>query len=511
MDLLPQFIWLGATTNQRYQDLEQIQNLAIRAAAAAITASDYNLALEWLEHARCVVWNQNLMLRSPLDQLRVSHPTLAIRLQTVANQLHHAGSESRESQALSSGSLTAEQVAQKHRQLAQEYGDLLSQARTLPGFESFLKPLKANRLVQAARSGPIVVINCHENRCDALAILPQQETIDHIPLPNFNGEKAQRIRLEMERSVRARDLRERGIDRRPFIEQSDDFANEFGKVLQVIWHDLVKPVLEFLGCMNIVPAEDLPHITWCPTGALSFLPLHAAGDYDHPNSRIFDYVISSYTPTISALLNSTSHALTSDSQVLAIGQASTPGHSPLPGTTAELAHVKVHAQKHVRYSQLVDRQATTSEVLDAMEQHDWVHLACHAHQNVQDPTKSGFFLYDDTLDLAAINRRSFKDKGLAYLSACQTATGDERLPDEAVHLASGMLMAGYSSVIATMWSVADEDAPLVADEVYGQLMTVGKLGNGEAGRALHTAVAALRERVGEERFERWVPYIHIGS
>ncbi|ELU35559.1 hypothetical protein AG1IA_10411 [Rhizoctonia solani AG-1 IA] len=28
-----------------------------------------------------------------------------------------------------------------------------------------------------------------------------------------------------------------------------------------------------------------------------------------------------------------------------------------------------------------------------MEEHDWVHLACHAHQNVTDPTKSGFFLH----------------------------------------------------------------------------------------------------------------------
>ncbi|EUC60822.1 aromatic di-alanine and TPR containing protein, partial [Rhizoctonia solani AG-3 Rhs1AP] len=146
-----------------------------------------------------------------------------------------------------------------------------------------------------------------------------------------------------------------------------------------------------------------------------------------------------------------------------------------------------------------------------MEQHDWVHLACHAHQNVNDPTMSGFHLHDGTLDLSAINRRSFKNKGLAFLSACQTATGDDKLPDEAIHLASGMLMAGYPSVIATMWSVVDEDAPLVADKVYAQLMKDGKVGNGEAGRALHYAVGELREKVGEKAFARWVPYVHIGS
>ncbi|EUC59512.1 aromatic di-alanine and TPR containing protein, partial [Rhizoctonia solani AG-3 Rhs1AP] len=165
----------------------------------------------------------------------------------------------------------------------------------------------------------------------------------------------------------------------------------------------------------------------------------------------------------------------------------------------------------MKYLQLTNDQATTTAVLDAMEQHDWVHLACHAHQNVNDATKSGFFLHNGTLDLSAINQKSFKNKGLAFLSACETATGDEKLPDEAIHLASGMLMAGYPSVIATMWSVVDEDAPFVADKVYAQLMEDMKIGNGEAGRALHYAVAGLRENVGEKEFGRWVPYIHIGS
>jgi CHAT domain-containing protein len=74
-----------------------------------------------------------------------------------------------------------------------------------------------------------------------------------------------------------------------------------------------------------------------------------------------------------------------------------------------------------------------------------------------------------------------------------------------------MLMAGYPSVIASMWSVMDKDAPFVADRVYAQLMKDGKVGNGEAGKALHHAVAGLREEVGVKEFGRWAPYIHIGS
>ncbi|KAJ1305468.1 hypothetical protein OPQ81_000476 [Rhizoctonia solani] len=507
IDILPQFIWLGATTRQRYQDLSYTENLAVDAAFAAILFLDFSLALKWLEHARCVVWNQSLMLRSPLDQLHISHPDLAACLQDVANQLYDAGSQSRESRVLDMDSLTAERVAQKHRRLAIEYADLIAQAQTLRGFEDFMKPMKVNGLFHAARYGPVVVINSHKERCDALVVIPGEYNVHHIALPNFSADIAQHARLEVNRSVRDSRMAERAVDLWSDIEQKLGF----GDVLSMLWYGVVKPVLDYLGYTDNIPSKNLPHITWCPTGPMSFLPLHAAGDYSQPQSRVFDYVVSSYTPTVTALLSSSPTSLSRDTTILAIGQPNTPGHARLPGTARELEYVKAHTSDKVQYSALIGDQATTNTVLYAMAQHDWVHLACHAHQNVLDSTKSGFFLHNGTLDLASINRRSFKNKGLAYLSACQTAKGDEKLPDEAIHLASGMLMAGYTSVIATMWSVMDDDAPFVADKVYAQLMKGGTIGNGEAGKALHYAVAALREKVGEKSFGQWVPYIHIGS
>ncbi|CAE7138982.1 unnamed protein product [Rhizoctonia solani] len=507
IDLLPQVIWLGSTTSQRYDDLSNTGTLAVEAASAAIRSSKYGLALEWLEHTRCVVWNQHLMLRSPVDQLLLANSNLAIQLQAVATRLHSAGSETREAQVVASGSLTAENLAQEHRQLARDYDNLLARIRQLEGFEDFLRPMKADSLVHAVRTGPVVVINCDEEGCDALIIRPGKDEVHHVGLPGFSTQKAQEARRELEISLRAKGVRERGVK----VLQPSGRVVSMESVLAKLWYNIVKPILEFLGCMANNPNEDLPHITWCPTSALSFLPLHAAGDYNQSRSRVFDFVISSYTPTLTALLTSAASSLNTDCRVLVIGQAATPGRSPLPGTKKEISYIRSHTDGNSNYSQLLDHQATVPAVLDAMEQHDWVHLACHAHQNVMDPTKSGFFLHDGTLDLAAINRRSFKGKGLAFLSACQTATGDEKLADEAVHLASGMLMAGYTSVIGTMWSVHDKDAPLVADRVYAQLMKDRKLGNGEAGRALHHALACLRETVGEQRFERWVPYIHIGS
>ncbi|CAE6368361.1 unnamed protein product [Rhizoctonia solani] len=507
VDLLPHFIWLGATINQRYLDLSTTENLAIKACSAAVRSSDYSLALEWLENARCVVWTQSVMLRSPLDLLRTFYPDLSTRLQTVADELHTSGLHNLASKPALHDITAFEDAGQHRRRLAGEYNSLLEQVRQLPGLETFLQPIKARELMRVTRSGPVVVVNCQGDQCDALFVFPKHNDVKHLALPTFTEHKAQQARSQLEASLRHRNLRQRGV--RPVGQRAYEDGME--DVLRTLWTDVVKPVLDYLGYTDAISQERLPHITWCPTGSLSFLPLHAAGDYSQPRSRVYNYAISSYTPTLSALIPSTLSSQTPGCRLLAVGQATTPGHTPLPGTTTELAHIKAHMQENIEYSQLLDDQATTTSVLDAMEQHDWVHLACHAHQNVKDPTKSGFFLHDGTLDLASINRRSFKNKGLAFLSACQTATGDDTLPDEAIHIASGMLMAGYPSVIATMWSVVDEDAPFVADKVYEQLMKDKKIGNGEAGRALHNAVAGLRSKVGEKEFGRWAGYIHIGS
>jgi CHAT domain-containing protein len=194
---------------------------------------------------------------------------------------------------------------------------------------------------------------------------------------------------------------------------------------------------------------------------------------------------------------------------LAVGQATTLGMSSLPGTVKELDKIQLQA-KGLRFTRLEGSQATFTSVLDGMREHSWVHLACHASQNLDDPTTSALYLHDKSLDLATISQNPVKDAGFAFLSACQTAAGVEKLSEESVHLAAGMLMSGYPSVIATMWSVGDEDAPVVAEQVYARLFEGGKASSTNAARALHAAAGHLRTKVGDDSFESWVPYIHFG-
>ncbi|TFK23355.1 hypothetical protein FA15DRAFT_670556 [Coprinopsis marcescibilis] len=103
---------------------------------------------------------------------------------------------------------------------------------------------------------------------------------------------------------------------------------------------------------------------------------------------------------------------------------------------------------------------------------------------------------------------------LAFLSACQTSAGEEKLSEEAVHLAAGMLAAGYRGVVGTMWSISDRQAPEVARDFYECLLAEGGKGidASRASYALHHAIQNLRRRSGnsEHSLLTWVPYVHFG-
>jgi CHAT domain-containing protein len=259
----------------------------------------------------------------------------------------------------------------------------------------------------------------------------------------------------------------------------------------------------------------MPHIAWCLTGPLTFLPIHAAGLYDaNDQPKIFDYVVSSYTPTLAALLNAQRGPPRSRqaARLLTVSQPATPGQMRLPGTVDEINVIQTVQRQTggLHITRLDDQEATIAAVLQHMKDCNWIHLACHGIQNITRPTDSAFLLIDNPLTLKEIMKQSFTHTELAVLSACQTATGDSDLPEEAIHLAAGMLMAGYGSVVGTMWSIRDDDAPIIAEKFYEYLIGEAEADTSRAAYALHHAVAHLREARGENNFASWVPFIHLG-
>ncbi|KAG8707100.1 hypothetical protein FRC08_000689 [Ceratobasidium sp. 394] len=505
MKLLFQVVWLGSSVIHRYQYISTIaSDLTMEAVAAAIELDAYGLALEWAEEGRSIVWQQMLQLRGRFDKLDMLDISLAEKVKQVAHALGEMSSLGPvEAVDLASDFPSLELEAQQHRRLAEKWEELLDSVRSIPGMESFLRPRKSSELLAAMDTGAIVLINVYHVRSDALVMLPCSKSVDCVALPNFSYDKAARAQSKLALSLRAQGRTGRGI----FVHKAKQTDHVFQEVLAMLWADVVKPVLEHLGYIQTLPKDELPHITWCTTGPLSFLPLHAAGVYAKDGCSLSQYAVSSYTPTISALLDG-APAPTAPPNILAVGQTSTLGFSPLPGTAAELDALGQRAGDLLRV-RLDGNKATCSSVLEAMRSNNWVHFACHASQNILEPTKSAFHLHDGPLNLAVITQKPLDNASLAFLSACQTATGDKTLSDEAVHLAAGMMMAGYRTVVATMWSINDNDAPLVAERFYAYMLEGGTSGK-DAAKALHNAIGFLRNKVGVREFARWVPYIHIG-
>lgn len=55
--------------------------------------------------------------------------------------------------------------------LTERWDALVAEIRHLPGFEEFLRPTKFQQLQEAAKRGPVVIVNVSDYRSDAIAIL----------------------------------------------------------------------------------------------------------------------------------------------------------------------------------------------------------------------------------------------------------------------------------------------------------------------------------------------------
>ena len=259
----------------------------------------------------------------------------------------------------------------------------------------------------------------------------------------------------------------------------------------------------------------MTRIFWCPTGPFSFLPIHAAGLYHtaEPGTKVSDFVISSYLPTLTSLASSPQNSLhdpSSKLRLLAVPQPPTDGLGSLFSVKHEIDSIRELCKKSPLVT-LQNSDGTVEDVTEKLKNTDWVHFACHGIQDPEKPLDSGLCLANHhRLKLSDIMQLSRPQGGLAFLSACQTAQGDESLSEESVHLAAGMLLAGYSSVIGTMWSIMDKDAPKVARDVYEHLFRDASRApdSTEAAVALHCAVKKLRDSGAP--FSSWVPFIHFG-
>ena len=185
--------------------------------------------------------------------------------------------------------------------------------------------------------------------------------------------------------------------------------------------------------------------------------MHAAYGADTTGLGCSDYCVSSYTPTITALLNTRRNlpVVTSGATALLVAEHLSPGLKSLDNPRKEVttASALLSSMNTVVIGghQSDKGGARIQAVVDKLPQATIFHLACHGEQDLKDPLNSGFGLRDGRLTVATLMKLDLKNALFAYLSACETAKGDANQPDQSVHLAATMLFVGFRSVVATMW------------------------------------------------------------
>ena len=243
-------IGVGAYTPRRHHaNLVDISDLSTAAAAAAFLFGRFDTALEWLEQGRSLIWRQ-FGLRTPLDDLQAFDPALADHFLQISRNIETSSRSLRESVFISNmekNTLLQEEIA--HVKLIQQWDEILNTVRGLPGFEGFLRPVSCSNLLSSIpETGPVVIINVHEARCDALALISGNENPLHIPLVNFSYKQADDLRSRLKVYLSSRDIfPTRGTKSVESGMNQHQNARVIREILGELWVHVVKPVLDGLN------------------------------------------------------------------------------------------------------------------------------------------------------------------------------------------------------------------------------------------------------------------------
>jgi CHAT domain-containing protein/tetratricopeptide (TPR) repeat protein len=464
-------------------------------------------AIETLERGRALLWSEMRHLRTSTDQLLEADPDLGDKFSAVSRELEVLTKSIPPSHELGMNDFVADDVRAgdqfgrvllKQRGLLRERDKLISQIRALPGFDRFLTPPSFDTLRSAASSGPVIIINHSFFRSDIL-LLPHNASPSLIQTPAGFYDRATALKVKLLDS-RVND----GLD-------SNKYDQTLVSVLAELYQLVGKPVIEQLRQLQV---PDHSRIWWCPTSVFCSLPLHAMGPIpsDDGELRYFlDLYVSSYTPSLSALIQSRSGSQSSDRpSILLVAQ-------PDPSLPTVGGEIQVVRALDTDVTILISEAATPTAVLDGFRHHQFVHFACHGTLEAGKPFEAGFELHGhERLTLLEIVRSHLPTAEFAFLSACHTAEVTEgSAAEEGLHLAAAVQYCGFRSVVGTMWAMVDEDGQDLAENFYKALFSNSRRDQGipyheRSAKALRFAVKKLR-RKRHITLERWVNFVHYGA
>ena len=388
-------------------------------------------AIQTLERGRALLWSEMRGLRTSIDELSTAHPALATKLTVINQDLEtlmmsispgSTGDIDQEGAPGRAGMDAFSKIFKKQKTLLNERGALISQIQGLPGFGNFLKMPSFDMLRAAASKGPVILINHCSLRSDIILVL-------HDSPPSL-------IHTADDFYRRASELADRLSNaRKTYVLESMQYERALRYVLEELYGLVGQPVMDKLHELNI---PEQSRIWWCPTSVFCSLPLHAMGPIpskDKAKMYFSDIYISSYTPTLSALIKSREASVqTSDPLSLLV---IAPNDASLDGVGEEIEVIRHTLGSSIDIGIL---DATPKITTESLRHHRLAHFACHGVLEEGKPFDASFILYGrKRLTLLDIVRSRLPTTEFAFLSACHTAElTDGSIADEALHLTAAM-------------------------------------------------------------------------
>ncbi|MFF3878278.1 CHAT domain-containing protein [Streptomyces sp. NPDC001978] len=491
VELLPMVADRATALRDQERQLARYGALAGDAAACALRCADPEGALALLEHGRGILLARALERNGDLAELRAREPRLADRLEQLRARLSEPGR----------GAAGADD---SRHTVAAEWESTLAEVRDIEGLGDFQRPPDLALVRQSLGTGAAAVINISEYGSHALVV--RADGVRTVPLELDPQEVVDLVAVLRTGVARAH-------DQSSSLAASQLAQESLSEVLRHIWHAVAKPVVDTLPPGPDTGSRETaaPHrLWWCPTGTLSLLPLHAAQDPDAgPEAAVLQRAVSSYTPTLRALVLARRRLPPKPGTAvssLTVSLPSTPGGDYLPGA-ARLDAVC----SGLPGRRLAADSADRARVVEELPRHQVAAFACHAVADPVRPSHSHLRLADGPLPVAEVLALRLKAAELALLPMCETAQGGVALADEVLHLAAAFHMAGFRHVVGSLWLLADSAAAEAVDRLAGLLHAPHPQDAPGSSTALflHRAVLAARTEDADAP-SLWAPLIHVG-
>ena len=272
----------------------------------------------------------------------------------------------------------------------------------------------------------------------------------------------------------------------------------FYRPAQKLYELLISPISEDLV------RDGIKTLVFVPDGAFRNVPFSALYDGDR-------YLIENYSIALTPGLQLLAPRPLTEEKLHTVAAGLTKsmaGFSALNYVKAELEQI----EKAVDSVILLDREFTPESLKQEIESSDYpiVHIATHGQ--FSSSMEDTFLLaWNDRININELDRilqtRNFSSENaieLLVLSACETATGDNRA---ALGLAGMAVRAGAKSTLATLWAVNDRATAKLMSNFYRQLSDK-HLPKAEAVR--QAQLFLLQDDKYKHPFY-WAPYVLLGN